>query len=129
AYGADAVGGVTNFILDRQFQGFRMEAGTGVNEFGDGQMWNLSLAGGKQFMDGRLNLIGSVEARQIDQIQRLASEVPEMRRLGFVTNPAWRSSDPPGTNPRLITLPWVASIGAHPYGLIAAPNTPLNNMH
>ncbi|MDY6949608.1 MAG: TonB-dependent receptor plug domain-containing protein, partial [Pseudomonadota bacterium] len=129
AYGADAVSGVVNFVLDREFEGFRAEVGTGRNEFGDGDMWNASIAGGIALMDDRLNLIGSVEAREIDQIQRLASEVPEMRRMGWVTNPAWRATDPPGTNPQRITLPWVASIGAHPYGLIAAPNTPLNNMH
>lgn len=129
AYGADAVGGVVNFVLDREFQGFKADIGTGMNEFGDGQMWNISLAAGKEMMDGRLNVIGSVEAREIDQIQRLASEVPEMMRMGFVTNPAWRSTDPRGTNPRLLTMPWVTSIGAHPYGLITAPGTPLTNMH
>jgi iron complex outermembrane receptor protein len=129
AYGADAVSGVVNFVLDREFQGFKAEVGGGENEFGDGQMWNVSLAGGKAFLDGRLNLIGSVEAREIDQIQRLASEVPGMVRLGFVTNPAWKATDPPGTNPQRLTLPWVISIGAHPYGLITAPGTPLNNLH
>jgi len=129
AYGADAVSGVVNFVLDREFEGLKADIGIGQNEFGDGQMRNVSLAGGKELMNGRLNLIGSVEAREIDQIQRLASEVPEMRRMGFVTNPAWRSTDPPGTNPRQITLPWVTSIGAHPYGLILSAGTPLNNMH
>jgi len=136
AYGADAVGGVVNFVLDRQFEGFTMDAGTGVNEFGDGQMWNLSMAGGKAFMDGRLNLIGSVEAREIDQIQRLASEVPEMTRTGLVTNPAWstwRAANPtaPLTSapvPQQITRPWVASTASSPYGLILAPGTPLDRM-
>jgi outer membrane cobalamin receptor len=47
AYGADAVGGVVNFVLDRDFQGLKVDAGTGVNEFGDGRMWNVSVAGGK----------------------------------------------------------------------------------
>ncbi|MDR0782005.1 MAG: TonB-dependent receptor plug domain-containing protein, partial [Pseudomonadales bacterium] len=36
AYGADALGGVTNFILDRNYQGFKASVGTGINEFGDG---------------------------------------------------------------------------------------------
>jgi len=128
AYGADAVGGVVNFVLNREFEGFTADLGTGVNEFGDGQMWNASVAGGKAFMDGKLNLIGSAEMRWIDQIQRLASEVPEMRRWGLVTNPAWRPTDPPGTNPRQITLPWVASTASSPYGLILAPGTPLDRM-
>ncbi|HEY0962527.1 MAG TPA: TonB-dependent receptor [Pseudomonadales bacterium] len=128
AYGADAVGGVVNFVLDRTFEGFTMDIGTGMNEFGDGEMWNISMAGGKSFMDDRLNVIGSIEAREIDQIQRTASEVPEMTRMGLVTNPAWRASDPPGTNPRQITRPWVASTASSPYGLIIAPGTPLDRM-
>jgi outer membrane receptor protein involved in Fe transport len=67
-----------------------------------------------------------VEARSIDQIARLASEVPEMTRMGLVTNPKYRATDPPGTNPRQITLPWVASTASSPYGLIIAPGTPLD---
>jgi iron complex outermembrane recepter protein len=136
AYGADAVGGVVNFVLNREFQGFTVEAGSGVNEFGDGDMWNLSMAGGKSFMDDKLNVIGSVEVRSIDQIQRLASEVPEMTRMGLVTNPAWTKwgvenpTAPVSANPfpRQITLPWVASTASSPYGLIAAPGTPLDRM-
>lgn len=126
AYGADAVGGVVNFVLDREFEGFTMDVGTGMNEFGDGEMWNISAAGGMSFMDERLNVIGSVEARSIDQISRLASEVPEMTRMGLVTNPSYRATDPPGTNPRQITLPWVASTASSPFGLILAPGTPLD---
>jgi iron complex outermembrane recepter protein len=146
AYGADAVSGVVNFVVDREFEGFKAEVGGGANEFGDGQMWNVSLAGGKEFMDGRLNLIGSVEAREIDQIQRLASEVPEMRRMGYVTNPAWQaastlpvgnpnrcvSATPCSAGPQRLTMPWVASVGAHPYGLIlgaTGAGAVLNNMH
>lgn len=128
AYGADAVGGVVNFVLDREFEGVKFEVGTGMNEFGDGEMWNVSAAGGVALMDGRLNLIGSVEARQIDQIQRLAKDVPEMVRLGLVTNPAYKATDPAGTNPRQITLPWVASTASSPYGMITSTNAQLNRM-
>ncbi|MEY4641410.1 MAG: hypothetical protein RLZZ227_1404, partial [Pseudomonadota bacterium] len=91
AYGADAVGGVVNFVLDREFEGLNVDVGTGVNAFGDGQMWNASVAGGTSFMEDRLHVIGSVEARSIDQIARLASEVPEMTRMGLVTNPKYRA--------------------------------------
>ena len=31
----DALGGVTNFIIDRQFQGLKINAGTGIAEQGD----------------------------------------------------------------------------------------------
>src|SRR5690606_28604070 len=69
AYGADALGGVTNFVLDREFEGLKVQAGTGVTEWGDGERWNFSIAGGRQFGDN-LNVIASLEARHINQIQR-----------------------------------------------------------
>ena len=68
AYGADALGGVTNFILDREFEGLKFAASTGMNEFdNEGKNWNVSVAGGTQIGE-RLNIIGSVEARHVDQI-------------------------------------------------------------
>jgi outer membrane receptor protein involved in Fe transport len=45
-YGADALGGVTNFVLNREFQGLKTEFGTGATEMGDGVRWNASIAGG-----------------------------------------------------------------------------------
>jgi outer membrane receptor protein involved in Fe transport len=35
AYGADALGGVVNYILDREFEGFKVDVGTGKTEWGD----------------------------------------------------------------------------------------------
>ena len=125
AYGADAVGGVTNFVVDREFEGLKINASTGINEFGDGERWNFSIAGGRQFGE-RLNVIGSLEAIKIDGFQRTADEVPEMRRVGWVTNPAWRRSDPPGTNPQRLTLPNVGTTANSPYGLILGTRTALD---
>ena len=70
AYGADALGGVTNFILDREFEGLKFSASTGMNEFdNEGKNWNLSVAGGTEIGE-RLHIIGSFEARHVDQIVR-----------------------------------------------------------
>ncbi|MES2625355.1 MAG: TonB-dependent receptor [Pseudomonadota bacterium] len=120
AYGADALGGVTNFILDREFQGLKMELGTGVTEVGDGERWNFSVAGGKQIGD-RLNVIGSVEARHINQIQRNPEDLDEdwFQRWGHVTNPAWYPGAPKGI-PQRLTLPWVSSTDSSPTGIIWA---------
>jgi outer membrane receptor protein involved in Fe transport len=120
AYGADALGGVTNFILNREFEGLKFSAGTGMNEFdNEGKNWNLSVAGGTKIGE-RLNIIGSFEARHIDQIVRdpLDLDTSWFQRWGHVTNPAWRATDPPGTNPRRLTVPWVAPQGLHVNGKI-----------
>ena len=110
AYGADALGGVTNFILDRDFEGLKFNAGTGMNEFNnEGKNWNVSVAGGTRIGE-RLSIIGSFEARHVDQIVRDPADLDPswFQRWGHVQNPAWLATDPPGTNPRRLTLPWVA---------------------
>ncbi len=46
AYGSDAVTGVTNFILDNEFEGFSANAQVGASELGDAENYKLSAAGG-----------------------------------------------------------------------------------
>jgi outer membrane receptor protein involved in Fe transport len=120
AYGADALGGVTNFILDREFQGMSFSAGAGVNEFNnDGKNWNVTVAGGTEIGE-RLHIIGSIEARRVDQIQRDPSQLDPswFQRWGYVLQA-------PGVFPQRITVPWTASAGLHVNGRIAlAPGGP-----
>ena len=120
AYGADALGGVTNFIIDREFQGLKIQTGTGIMETGDGFRWNASVAGGFQIGD-RLNIIGSLEARQIDQIDLSPDEVDWYQRWGWVTNP-----DKSG--PKRLTVPNVAPTDRHAFGIIQGTRTVLDNM-
>jgi iron complex outermembrane receptor protein len=124
AYGADALAGVVNFVLDREFEGLKINAGTGVTEFGDGANWNFSIAGGKQIGD-RLNVIGSIDARKIDEIYRQPHDMKNFESWGFVTNPAWSPGAPAGV-PRQITAPNVHSTVYTPAGLIDAPGSALN---
>lgn len=119
AYGADALGGVTNFVLDREFEGLKIETGTGVTEWGDGERWNLSVAAGRDFGE-RLHIIASAQALHINQIWRDPEELGDWyQRWGFVTNPAWAPGAAPGT-PQRLTLPWVASTEHSPTGMLWA---------
>lgn len=120
AYGADALGGVANFVIDRGFEGLDIRVGTGTSEWRDGDRWNLSVAGGTRIGE-RFNLIGSIEARRIDQIWRDPAKLPTKwhHGLGYVTNPEWYPGAPPGI-PQRLTLPWVASSRSSPTGIIRA---------
>src|SRR5690606_26511178 len=53
AYGSDAVAGVVNFILDRDFQGLKGTAQFGIAEEGDNEEYFASLAYGTTFAQGR----------------------------------------------------------------------------
>jgi iron complex outermembrane receptor protein len=55
-YGADAVAGVTNFILKKNFQGLELDARVGITEEGDGFEYQIGGIMGTDFPDGRGNV-------------------------------------------------------------------------
>ncbi len=116
AYGADALGGVTNFVIDREFEGLKIQAGTGRTEWGDGDRYNFSVAGGRQFGDN-LNVIASVDVKFIDQINRDPESLDSswFQRYGYVTCDQFQEDR---TGPRQCTYPMVSSSQHSPYGLI-----------
>ena len=55
-YGSDAVAGVVNFILKRNFEGLSLKGQGGVSQRGDSGSYFVSLTAGKNFADGRGNI-------------------------------------------------------------------------
>ena len=60
-YGADAVGGVVNFILKKNFQGLDLDTQYGRTEAGDGDEFKFSALMGTNFADGKGNVTLSAE--------------------------------------------------------------------
>lgn len=60
-YGADALGGVTNFKLRSNFEGVDLQFRTGMTEEGDGEENRISLLLGSRLADGRGNAMLGVE--------------------------------------------------------------------
>ena len=60
-YGADAVSGVTNFILRDDFEGFEVDAQYGTTDAGDGTESRISAVFGADLSDGRGNVTIGVE--------------------------------------------------------------------
>ncbi|MGF1544265.1 MAG: TonB-dependent receptor domain-containing protein [Parvularculaceae bacterium] len=58
-YGADAVAGVVNFVLDDEFDGFQLTA-TGEVPSGGGESVNVDLIAGSEFGGGRGHVVGYV---------------------------------------------------------------------
>lgn len=60
-YGSDAVSGVVNFILRRDFEGLRLRGQGGISSRGDRGSYFVSATGGKNFADDRGNVAVSLE--------------------------------------------------------------------
>ena len=117
AYGADAIAGVTNFVLNRNYTGLDLSVRGGQTDRGDGQNYKVSIAGGTE-LGKRWHMIGAVENQHINQIMRDPSSLGDWwQRYGFVTNPAW--TGPSDTqHPHELVLPNVSSTLHSPTGRI-----------
>ncbi|MGC1271230.1 MAG: TonB-dependent receptor [Croceibacterium sp.] len=70
-YGADAVGGVVNFILRDDFTGVELDAQGSINEPGDGFEYTVSALVGAALDDNRGNVLLGVEHYSRDPILRI----------------------------------------------------------
>ncbi|WP_348681768.1 TonB-dependent receptor [Alteromonas mediterranea] len=60
-YGADAVTGVVNFILQDDYEGFEFDVNTGISSEGDGEQISMSALYGENFDNDRGNFAINVE--------------------------------------------------------------------
>jgi outer membrane receptor protein involved in Fe transport len=67
-YGSDAIGGVVNFVTDRNFTGSKLEAQTGLAERGDAGTYQVGAAFGTSLFDGRGHFQGSIETIHDDGV-------------------------------------------------------------
>lgn len=68
AYGADAVSGVVNFILDKEFTGIKGTVMGGVTNYDDNESYEFTLTAGTPFADGRGHLLFSGEVSEEDGV-------------------------------------------------------------
>jgi iron complex outermembrane recepter protein len=62
SYGSDAVAGVVNLVLDKQFNGTKGDFGGGISRLGDLPIMKASLATGFGMFGNRLHIIASTQA-------------------------------------------------------------------
>ena len=68
AYGSDALAGVVNFVLDKEYVGVKGEGSGGVTTYGDRRNWEVSLTAGSAFAGERGHFLVSGEASHADGI-------------------------------------------------------------
>jgi len=94
-YGSDAVAGVVNFILKKDFDGFRIRGQAGESKYGDRPVDFVSTTIGKNFADGRGNIAINGEYTH-------AGELFFRDRAHFVNDCAFEPTEdtgpPPGSN-------------------------------
>jgi outer membrane receptor protein involved in Fe transport len=79
-YGADAVSGVVNFKLKRNFEGVALDAYAGINERGQNRLFDASAMIGGNFAGGRGNAVVAVSYS--DRGETWNNSIPFLRR-GF----------------------------------------------
>jgi outer membrane receptor protein involved in Fe transport len=94
-YGSDAIAGVVNFVLKKDFQGLQVRGQGGISDEGDAGEYYASVLGGMNFMDDRGNIAFNLEYAKQDAW--FASDRDNLRNnQNFVAvqqDPAGQSSD------------------------------------
>ena len=68
-YGSDAIAGVVNVILRKDFQGTTIRGTAGTSRYWDGETINVAATHGMGNLDtDKYNLLGSIEYKKIDEI-------------------------------------------------------------
>ncbi|HEY0027927.1 MAG TPA: TonB-dependent receptor [Allosphingosinicella sp.] len=76
-YGSDAIAGVVNFVLRRNFDGIQVRGQAGISGVGFGGNQYVSAMAGKNFMDGRANI--TLHGEYAHQERVFGSDIPWFR--------------------------------------------------
>ena len=112
-WGSDAVAGVVNFVLDKDFTGVKGEAQGGVTTYGDNGEYKLSATAGTGFADKRGHVLLSYEEAHSDGVQGVPRSWYNGSKLFF--NPNYTATN---GQPQLIASAGVGFATATPGGII-----------
>ncbi len=95
-YGSDAVTGVVNFVLDKEFTGVKGEVSGGVTTYGDDPNWKVSLAAGFPFAGGRGHVLLSGEmSNDYGIVYGNGPRTWASSTNGYILNPAYGPNQTP----------------------------------
>lgn len=114
-YGSDAVSGVVNFILDKEFTGIKGNVQGGVTTHGDNESYMLSLTYGTKFAKDRGHFLISAEHAYVDGIRNNPRSWYNGRTL--FTNPSYT---PTNGQPEYLVMDQGAPIVGAPGAIITS---------
>ena len=71
-YGSDAVTGVVNFVLDKNFNGIKYDLNSGISNYQDGFQYKAHLAAGTDLFGGRAHIEGAIGYQNSDGVLKEA---------------------------------------------------------
>jgi len=112
-YGADAVGGVVNFILKKNFSGFQFDAQNSISQRGDGNEYTISGIMGANFPDNRGNITFALSTNERQTTYRV--DRPWFQKLYRDPQVVGSQLFPPfgGFNAGFTNLPSIAALNAN----------------
>ncbi|HEX8578080.1 MAG TPA: TonB-dependent receptor [Allosphingosinicella sp.] len=126
-YGSDAIAGVVNFILRRDFDGIQVRGSAAISERGFGANQYASILAGKNFAGGRGNI--TLHAEYARQERIYASDIDNFRRVdGLVTVDVDSAGTPNASDgfPDAIFARDIRSSTNSRFGLVALPQSSVN---
>lgn len=113
AWGSDAVAGVVNFVLDRDYQGLGLNVESGVSDRGDAGYVKANVTAGHSFAGGKGHFVAEFDylnqPRGVDLVDR-----GFFKSRAVVNNPAYTTTN---GQPRQITVSNVATSNVSPGGV------------
>jgi outer membrane receptor protein involved in Fe transport len=117
-YGSDAIAGVVNFILKKNYSGIEMRGQAGTSEYGDANAYFASVVAGTNFADGSGNI--AVNFEYVRQDEYYGAKRPFAQQDAFIVV----DSDLPGSQdgsddvPDRVFLKDIRSAGLNNTGII-----------
>jgi outer membrane receptor protein involved in Fe transport len=71
-YGSDAVTGVVNFVLDKNYNGVKYDLNSGISQYSDGFEYKAHLAAGTDLFGGRGHIEGAIGYQSSDGVRKEA---------------------------------------------------------
>jgi iron complex outermembrane recepter protein len=115
AWGSDAVAGVVNVVLDKDFSGLKSEVVYGMGEHGGGEQFKGNLTFGTDFADDRGHFLITAEHSELQDAGNAGSR-DWYQGYNIIDNPAFVAG---GSQPRRLLVPGVGLSRSTPGGLIS----------